>query len=211
MSNNLFIPTVSASMTFEEAACVLQGAELGPSELQAVRFLCRQGWKPAPPVDPAKHPIRAAALFLKTDKGDLRKYLGYLHVGGGWLEASDGHVMIRIESGLEPGWYDAKGTRVDPPENDHWPNFERVVPRDTGEQVFFSEAVIESLDVMGGYKLVALLALPGGRVATFDARLFDRLRRVCSSSAEVHMDGERTLSLVARGVGFTAMVMGVIV
>jgi hypothetical protein len=227
--NNLF-RIKPATSSFNEALSILQEANLGTSALDAIRYLAQAGYKPGAAVNPLKHPFRAASLFIKTDKNDKREYLSHIHSDGTHLEASDGTSLIRlpaytppewydpatsklhpVQDPVSPGWYDKNGESVPVPDPDHWPNFTRVIPVNPGVPVYLSDFVTESLAAPhgGGYTLCSVLHEVSPSVdAVFDARLFDRMRRVGITHAELYMQGDRADKLVAREGEVTVICMG---
>ena len=222
-----------ATSSFEEALCILQEANLRESALDAIRYLARAGYKPGSPINPLKFPFRAASLFVKSDKKDKRSYLGFIHADGGWLEASDGNTLIRLPSSEPPGWFTPKGDRLEhlgenayagagwydamrnkaslEGEEPHWPDFTRVIPVNPGIPVYLADFVTESLEAphRGGYTLCSVLREVSPSVdAVFDERLFDRMRRVGVTKADLYMQGGRADKLVAKAGGMTVIVMG---
>ncbi len=69
-------------------------------------------------------PFKLASLFL-ADKKEIRSYLQNIYSNGTQLVASSGHILIRINHAIAPGYYQNNGIKIDGYEPTY-PNFMRV-------------------------------------------------------------------------------------
>lgn len=92
---------------------VLDGAD--PATIDAIRYLVQAvGPKEVRRLKPGSNPFKLAAMF-RAGKREHRQYLQAIHSTGSYLEASTGHVYIRVKHACEAGFYSDTGLRLDEP------------------------------------------------------------------------------------------------
>lgn len=90
---------------------ILDGVD--PATIDAIRHLVQAaGSKEVRRLKPGSNPFKLASRF-RAGKEEVRYYLQAIHSTGTYLEATTGHVYIRVKHACEPGVYSDTGLRLD--------------------------------------------------------------------------------------------------